>query len=132
VRVRIRGAARSSTTTPAVISRVRPGRCRPSWTQGLCSPWQNDYPANCSCYYYWASARGPDYVRRRDGGINGLQQGLQLAAEEAAKGPNTCPTTTSIRALVELRRTLFRGLGSAWVRFQVGGSRPLSPIARRL
>jgi hypothetical protein len=28
-------------------------------TQGLCSPWQNDY-RECSCYY-WASAR-PDYV----------------------------------------------------------------------
>ena len=28
-------------------------------TQGLCSPWQNDF-RECSCYY-WASAR-PDYV----------------------------------------------------------------------
>ncbi|MCB1128328.1 MAG: hypothetical protein KDM81_17675 [Verrucomicrobiae bacterium] len=28
-------------------------------TQGLCSPWQNDY-RECSCYY-WAAAR-PDYV----------------------------------------------------------------------
>jgi hypothetical protein len=28
-------------------------------TQGLCSPWQNDY-RECSCYY-WASAR-PDFV----------------------------------------------------------------------
>jgi hypothetical protein len=41
----------------AMISRVlaRPGEL----TQGLCSPWQNDY-RECSCYY-WASAR-PDYV----------------------------------------------------------------------
>ena len=28
-------------------------------TQGLCSPWQNDF-RECSCYY-WASSR-PDYV----------------------------------------------------------------------
>jgi len=41
----------------AVISRIlaRPGEL----TQGLCSPWQNDF-RECSCYY-WASAR-PDYV----------------------------------------------------------------------
>lgn len=41
----------------AVISAAlaKPGEL----TQGLCSPWQNDY-RECSCYY-WASAR-PDYV----------------------------------------------------------------------
>jgi hypothetical protein len=41
----------------AVISNVlaEPGEL----TQGLCSPWQNDF-RECSCYY-WASAR-PDYV----------------------------------------------------------------------
>jgi hypothetical protein len=41
----------------AVISRVlaEAGEL----TQGLCSPWQNDY-RECSCYY-WASAR-PDFV----------------------------------------------------------------------
>jgi hypothetical protein len=41
----------------AVISLAlaRPGEL----TQGLCSPWQNDY-RECSCYY-WASAR-PDFV----------------------------------------------------------------------
>ena len=41
----------------AMISLVlaRPGEL----TQGLCSPWQNDY-RECSCYY-WASAR-PDFV----------------------------------------------------------------------
>jgi len=41
----------------AMISRTlaKPGEL----TQGLCSPWQNDY-RECSCYY-WASAR-PDYV----------------------------------------------------------------------
>ena len=41
----------------AVISNelAKPGEL----TQGLCSPWQNDF-RECSCYY-WASAR-PDYV----------------------------------------------------------------------
>ncbi|WP_157639568.1 hypothetical protein [Lamprocystis purpurea] len=41
----------------AMISRTlaKPGEL----TQGLCSPWQNDY-RECSCYY-WASAR-PDFV----------------------------------------------------------------------
>ena len=40
-------------------------------TQGLCSPWQNDY-RECSCYY-WASAR-PDYVNVEPT-ENGLSQG---------------------------------------------------------
>ena len=41
----------------AVLSRVlaEPGEL----TQGLCSPWQNDY-RECACYY-WAASR-PDYV----------------------------------------------------------------------
>ena len=41
----------------SVISRdlAQPGEL----TQGLCSPWQNDY-RECSCYY-WASAR-PDFI----------------------------------------------------------------------
>jgi len=40
-------------------------------TQGLCSPWQNDY-RECSCYY-WASAR-PDYVNVEPSS-NGTSQG---------------------------------------------------------
>ena len=53
----------------AVISNVlaEPGEL----TQGLCSPWQNDF-RECSCYY-WASAR-PDYVNV-DLGANGLSTG---------------------------------------------------------
>jgi hypothetical protein len=47
-------------------------------TQGLCSPWQNDF-RECSCYY-WASAR-PDYVNVEPGpdgnsfGQNWMQKG---------------------------------------------------------
>jgi hypothetical protein len=40
-------------------------------TQGLCSPWQNDY-RECSCYY-WASAR-PDFVNI-EAGRSGLTEG---------------------------------------------------------
>jgi hypothetical protein len=53
----------------AVISGVlaEPGEL----TQGLCSPWQNDY-RECSCYY-WAAAR-PDYVNVEPSS-DGLSQG---------------------------------------------------------
>jgi hypothetical protein len=46
----------------SAISRVllEPGEL----TQGLCSPWQNDY-RECACYY-WAASR-PDYVNVVDG-----------------------------------------------------------------
>lgn len=46
----------------ALISQqlVEPGEL----TQGLCSPWQNDY-RECACYY-WAASR-PDYVNVVDG-----------------------------------------------------------------
>jgi hypothetical protein len=40
-------------------------------TQGLCSPWQNDY-RECSCYY-WASAR-PDFINVEPA-ANGLSKG---------------------------------------------------------
>lgn len=41
---------------------VKPGEL----TQGLCSPWQNDY-RECSCYY-WAASR-PDYVNVEPTGV---------------------------------------------------------------
>ena len=40
-------------------------------TQGLCSPWQNDY-RECACYY-WAASR-PDYVNV-EAGPDGLSRG---------------------------------------------------------
>jgi hypothetical protein len=53
----------------AMISRelAEPGEL----TQGLCSPWQNDY-RECSCYY-WASAR-PDFVNV-EAGASGRAEG---------------------------------------------------------
>jgi hypothetical protein len=47
-------------------------------TQGLCSPWQNDY-RECSCYY-WASAR-PDFVNV-ELGPGGVSQGDNWLAKE--------------------------------------------------
>jgi hypothetical protein len=46
---------------------LRPGEL----TQGLCSPWQNDY-RECACYY-WAASR-PDYVNVEPG-PDGLSRG---------------------------------------------------------
>ena len=48
-------------------------------TQGLCSPWQNDY-RECSCYY-WASAR-PDFVNVDDDD-SGIEHRRQLDAARA-------------------------------------------------
>jgi hypothetical protein len=50
-------------TIQPVIARAlaQPGEL----TQGLCSPWQNDY-RECACYY-WAASR-PDYVNTADTG----------------------------------------------------------------
>ena len=48
-------------------------------TQGLCSPWQNDY-RECSCYY-WASAR-PDFVNVETD-ADRAEQGRQLDTEGA-------------------------------------------------
>jgi hypothetical protein len=50
------------TTQPAIARALaEPGEL----TQGLCSPWQNDY-RECACYY-WAASR-PDYVNTVDTG----------------------------------------------------------------
>jgi hypothetical protein len=49
-------------------------------TQGLCSPWQNDY-RECSCYY-WASAR-PDFVNVEIG-ADGLSAGDNWMQRERA------------------------------------------------
>ena len=60
-------------------------------TQGLCSPWQNDF-RECSCDY-WASAR-PDYVN-----VELTSSGLSAGDNWMQKhrtGSLTLPTMTSI------------------------------------
>jgi hypothetical protein len=47
-------------------------------TQGLCSPWQNDY-RECACYY-WAASR-PDYVNVEPG-PDGLSHGDMWMAKK--------------------------------------------------
>lgn len=95
----------------AFISRelARPGEL----TQGLCSPWQNDF-RECSCYY-WASAR-PDFVNvettpdGRSAGDNWLQK-----VRTGSYVPDD---------YVDDRLVLYDDLlgdWQRWARFQVGG-----------
>ncbi|WP_375757712.1 hypothetical protein [Corallococcus exercitus] len=58
------GSAQGVALNPELL---RPGEL----TQGLCSPWQNDY-RECACYY-WAASR-PDYVNVQPG-PDGRSQG---------------------------------------------------------
>lgn len=82
-------------------------------TQGLCSPWQNDY-RECSCYY-WASAR-PDFINVEPAG-NGLSKGDNWFQIErtGAYVPDD---------YVDSRLVLYDELflnWERWLRFQVGG-----------
>ncbi|WFU07490.1 hypothetical protein QA648_36375 (plasmid) [Rhizobium sp. CB3171] len=59
-------------------SLIEPGEL----SQGLCSPWQNDY-RECACYY-WAASR-PDYVNVVDG-PDGVSRGDNWMAVERPPG----------------------------------------------
>jgi hypothetical protein len=83
-------------------------------TQGLCSPWQNDY-RECSCYY-WASAR-PDYVNVEPAG-NGLSKGDNWLQKDHGTGVYVPDD------YVDSRLVLYDELfleWEHWLRFQVGG-----------
>jgi hypothetical protein len=82
-------------------------------TQGLCSPWQNDY-RECSCYY-WASAR-PDYVN------------VELKASGLSAGDNWMQKqrTGSYVAddYADTRLLMYDELFADWenlLKFQIGG-----------
>lgn len=82
-------------------------------TQGLCSPWQNDY-RECSCYY-WASAR-PDYVN------------VETSSTGLSSGDNWLQKTRSGQYVpddyVDARLILYDDLFANWeklLRFQIGG-----------
>lgn len=82
-------------------------------TQGLCSPWQNDY-RECSCYY-WASAR-PDYVNVEPG-PDGLSRGDNWFQKK--RTGSYVPDDYTDKRLV-----FYDDLFTAWeryLRFQVGG-----------
>ena len=82
-------------------------------TQGLCSPWQNDY-RECSCYY-WASAR-PDYVEV-EAANSGLSKGFNWL-QKKRKGEYVPDDYVDPR-LVNYD-DLFEDW-ERWVRFQVRG-----------
>jgi hypothetical protein len=95
----------------AVISKVlaEPGEL----TQGLCSPWQNDY-RECGCYY-WASAR-PDYINVEPAG-NGLSTGDNWLQKQ--RTGNYVPDDYADSRLI-LYDDLFTEW-EKWLKFQVGG-----------
>ena len=82
-------------------------------TQGLCSPWQNDY-RECSCYY-WASAR-PDYVNIEPG-PTGVSIGDNWLQKERTK--DYVPDDYEDSRLI-LYDDLFQKW-ERWLRFQIGG-----------
>jgi hypothetical protein len=82
-------------------------------TQGLCSPWQNDY-RECSCYY-WAAAR-PDYVNVEPAG-NGLSKGDNWLQKE--RTGHYVPDDYADSRLL-LYDELFKDW-EHWLRFQIGG-----------
>jgi hypothetical protein len=95
----------------AVISRVlaEAGEL----TQGLCSPWQNDY-RECSCYY-WASAR-PDFVN------------VEPTSSGASSGDNWLQKKRTGDYIpddyVDSRMVLYDDLFNdweKWLRFAIGG-----------
>ena len=82
-------------------------------TQGLCSPWQNDY-RECSCYY-WASAR-PDYVNV-EAGSDGLSRGDNWLQKD--RTGRYVPDDYVDSRLI-LYDDLFENW-EKWLRFQIGG-----------
>jgi hypothetical protein len=95
----------------AVISSdlAKPGEL----TQGLCSPWQNDF-RECSCYY-WASAR-PDYVNV-ELTANGLSTGHNWMQKDHS-GSYVADDYADTRLL--MYDDLFAGWESE-LKFQIGG-----------
>ena len=82
-------------------------------TQGLCSPWQNDY-RECSCYY-WASAR-PDFINV-EVAPNGLSVGDNFFQKERTG-------QYVVDDYLDQRLVFYDDLFTAWetwLRFQVGG-----------
>ena len=91
-------------------------------TQGLCSPWQNDF-RECSCYY-WASAR-PDYVNV-ELGEDGLSQGDNWM--QRVRSGSYVPDDYA-----DTRLLLYDDLFEAWeklLKVQIGGRDMDDPPAR--
>jgi hypothetical protein len=100
----------------AVLARelAKPGEL----TQGLCSPWQNDY-RECACYY-WAASR-PDYVNVEPG-LDGASRGAMWMQKEH-KSPYI-PDSGGGGAEHDQRLVSYDDLFASWeryLRFVIGG-----------
>src|SRR4029079_14287805 len=82
-------------------------------TQGLCSPWQNDF-RECSCYY-WASAR-PDFVNVEPNQAGGSSGGNWLQKERTGA---YVPDDYVDERLLDYDELFLAW--ERWLRFQVGG-----------
>ncbi|MQB46511.1 hypothetical protein DXT94_31915 [Rhizobium sp. ICMP 5592] len=103
-------------TMRAALSRTlaEPGEM----TQGLCSPWQNDY-RECACYY-WAASR-PDYVNVEPG-PDGASQGAMWMQKDHSKP--YIPDRVSVGNRTDDRLVGYDDLFAAWehhLRFVIGG-----------
>jgi hypothetical protein len=101
--------------TQVAIARelVRPGEL----TQGLCSPWQNDY-RECACYY-WAASR-PDYVN-----VQTTETGETRGDNWLAKSDKTGTGRYVLDDRADNRLVSYDDLFRDWqgeLRFVVGGS----------
>jgi hypothetical protein len=93
-------------------------------TQGLCSPWQNDF-RECSCYY-WASAR-PDYVNVEPT-ANGLSTGDNWMQKQRT-GSYVADDYGDTRLI------MYDDLFADWenlLKFQIGGKDHDGPLASEL
>ena len=98
---------------------VKPGEL----SQGLCSPWQNDY-RECACYY-WAASR-PDYIN------------VVPASDGASQGDNWMQTERGgqyvLDDLADSRLISYDDLFTSWekvLQFQIGGKDAPEEIERR-
>jgi hypothetical protein len=92
-------------------------------SQGLCSPWQNDY-RECACYY-WAASR-PDYIN------------VVPAADGASQGDNWMQKERGgqyvLDDLSDSRLITYDDLFTSWekvLRFQIGGKDAPEEIERQ-
>jgi hypothetical protein len=108
-------------TVQAVLAAelVEPGEL----SQGLCSPWQNDY-RECACYY-WAASR-PDYIN------------VVAAADGASQGDNWMQKERGgqyvLDDLSDSRLITYDDLFTSWetvLQFQIGGKDAPEEIERR-
>jgi hypothetical protein len=87
-------------------------------TQGLCSPWQNDY-RECACYY-WAASR-PDYVNVEPGPDGASRGAMWMQKRHDAP---YIPDSGGGGARYDTRLVSYDDLFSAWerhLRFVIGG-----------